>query len=278
MKKVVLLLLLLSTTNLFGQSTKKKVLLVGTFHFNNPGADVVKVKTFDVMSAKSQQELDLITDKIKNYNPDKIFVEWEHDDQAGLDSLYDLYVRNKYSDYVNKKFPKSNFYKQNEIFQLAFKAARKLGLKKVHAIDYPNNDFPYDSLMAGINDAKQTELKMNIDKALKEYTATANADIQKMSLTQLLLKMNQTKARRDDLGTYISEFNRGGAADNFVGAYLVSEWYKRNLYMYALLQKITESKDKKIMVLLGASHVAMFKEFIALDKNFEAVELEEVLK
>jgi hypothetical protein len=33
-----------------------QALLIGTFHFHNPGGDVVKQNTFDVMSAASQIE------------------------------------------------------------------------------------------------------------------------------------------------------------------------------------------------------------------------------
>jgi|GEM_PF-6866314 len=40
------------------KNTKKEALLVGIFHFNNPGADLAKTETFNVMSKKSQQELE----------------------------------------------------------------------------------------------------------------------------------------------------------------------------------------------------------------------------
>jgi hypothetical protein len=100
---------------------KPEVLLLGTFHFNNPGHDVAKTKTFDKMADKARKELEYISDKIKSYNPDKIFVEWEFDKQATLDTLYDLYLKGEYFDYVAKKYPKKTFYIQNEIIQLAFR-------------------------------------------------------------------------------------------------------------------------------------------------------------
>lgn len=271
-------MLLLITINLCGQNTPKEILLLGTFHFNNPGADLVQVKTFDVMSVKSQQELEVITNKIKQYHPDKIFVEWEYNEQLALDSLYDLYTKNQYFDYVQKRYPKSNFYKQNEIFQLAFKAAAKCDHKNVYAIDYPGTDFPFDSVMQSIEKAKQSTLKKEIEDKIKEFETIDNADRQKLNLTQLLVKANEDKFRKIDVSLYINLFNRAGTTDNFAGAYLVSEWYRRNLYMYSLVQKITKSSDKKVMVLLGASHVAMFKAFIESDKNFKAVELKEILK
>ena len=116
MKKFILLLLLTISINLKGQTIKKEILLIGTFHFDNPGLDAAQVKSFDVLSEKSQKELETITSKIKNYNPDKIFVEWAYNNQPRLDSLYNLYVSGEFNSYVERKYPKRKFYKQNEIF------------------------------------------------------------------------------------------------------------------------------------------------------------------
>jgi hypothetical protein len=96
MKKLFLCLMLLIVATLNAQNAPKEVLLIGTFHFNNPGLDVAKVNTFNVMSDKSQAELETMSDKIKAFNSDKIFVEWDYDNQRRLDSLYDLYVKNQY--------------------------------------------------------------------------------------------------------------------------------------------------------------------------------------
>lgn len=278
MKKILLILLLTTSLNLFGQNNLKEILLIGTFHFNNPGADIAQVKNFDVLSDQSQKDLELMSNQIKKYNPDKIFVEWEYDKQAKLDSLYNLFTKNEYFDYIQNKYPKNNFYKQNEIFQLAFRAASKSNLKKVYAIDYRKAFFPFDSLMNSIEKAKQFDLKKSIENKIKEFETISNLARQKLTLAENILQVNTEEYRKLDLGAYITLFNQGGATDNFVGSYLVSEWYRRNLFMYSLLQKLTESKDKKVMVLLGASHIAIFKKFIELDDNFKVVELKDVMK
>lgn len=48
MKKFILLLLLTISINLQGQTIKKEILLIGTFHFDNPSLDFAKLKSFDV--------------------------------------------------------------------------------------------------------------------------------------------------------------------------------------------------------------------------------------
>ncbi len=72
-------------------------------------------------------------------------------------------------------------------------------------------------------------------------------------------------------------FNAAGENNDFTGPDLVANWYKRNLLMYSFVQKLTDTNDNKIVILLGASHIALFKHFIDLDENFKVVELKDIL-
>lgn len=267
MKKITLLLVLIVALNAgSAQSKKKQILLLGTFHFENPGLDIAKTNTFNVMTSKSQKELENITDKIKQFGPDKIFVEWNYQKQSKLDKFYS---KNTDSLFRNDA---------DEIVQVALRSAKKLGHKKLYAIDYNNTDFPYDSLVKGMTAANQFDLIKRNEETMKYYETDQNKKIAKYSLTQLLLDINTHKSNEENVGWYLETAIKGGKIDNFVGAYLVSEWYRRNLYMYALIQKLTESKDDKIMVLLGAGHTAMIREFVEHNPEYEIVELATVLK
>ena len=257
-----------------------QALLIGTFHFHNPGGDVVKQKTFDVMSAASQSELENIADKIGKFHPDKIFVEWDYKDQKGLDSLYQLYLNGTYDTFVEAKYKgtkRYNFYKKNEIMQLGFRAAKKAGLKQVNAVDYPMN-IPFDTVMKVINASGQTSLMNEINKTIAEQAKITNDKISKLTLTDLIKDNNTAAYRTMNNGLYIKYFNRAGLQDNFVGADGVTTWYKRNLYMYSLIQKAIGPNDQRIMILLGSGHVSMIKKFIDDEQIFKVVELEELLK
>ncbi|RTZ03966.1 DUF5694 domain-containing protein [Flavobacterium sp. GSP6] len=267
MKKIAFLLLFIIVFNpVFGQSKKKQILLIGTFHFENPGLDIAKVNTFNVMTPKSQKELEGITDKIKNFGPDKIFIEWNYEKQEKLDIFYSKNVDSLLSKDADERV------------QLAFRSAKKLGHKKLFAIDYNQAGFPYDSLVKGMQEANQFDLIKKNKEAMADYERSQNQKIAKYSLTELLIDLNTKESNTKDLNWYLETANKAGKKDNFVGAYLVSEWYRRNLYIYSLIQKITENRDEKIMILLGASHTAMLREFIKYDSNFEIVELKDVLK
>ena len=116
---------------------KLEVLLVGTFHFRNFDPkkilDVAQTKEVDVLSLENQKELELIKEKISEFNPSKIFVEFPAKDQKELDSIY-------------KSFSNLNYNKveRKEIEQLAFRVGKNLKLNRIYACDFSNYKFPYE--------------------------------------------------------------------------------------------------------------------------------------
>jgi Family of unknown function (DUF5694) len=277
-KPLLVIFFLFISNGLLAQAIKQKeILLIGTFHFNNPGLDISQTDKFNVLSESAQKELQTMAEKIKRFAPDKIFVEWDFNNALKLDSLYDLYVNDKYHDFVAKNFPKNAFYKENEIFQLGFRAARLSGNNKVYGIDI-KTEFPFDRVLLSVEKAKQTELKENIFKRTKQFEQRDNENRKKYSLTQLIVESNKQSNRNFDLGSYITLFNAAGENADFTGPDLVASWYRRNLLMYSFVQKLTEKSDDKIVILLGASHIALFKHFIDLDENYKVVELKDILR
>ncbi|OGX82031.1 hypothetical protein BEN47_05280 [Hymenobacter lapidarius] len=281
MKQIFFFLLSFAfVTTGFAQPNKSDILLLGTFHFNNPGADLAKVKTFDVMTPKVQAELENVAQKISVFHPDKIFVEWAWDEQAGLDELYKAYLGGQYEQYVTTKYDKNrhDFFLKNEIIQLAFRAGKKTKLTRIHALDYRKIPLPFDSVMNAMKAANQTALLRKVQDASSELEARQNKKIETYTLTQLLLDTNTKEELAFNKSLYIDILNRAGKTDNFAGAFLVSEWYRRNLYMYSLVQKNMTAPDDKALVLVGSGHAAMMKEFIESDQQFRLKELKDVLK
>ena len=275
MKKSLFLLLIINLLTLpyiYGQT---EVLLLGTFHFDSPNLDVVKTNPFDVV--KGQKELEKITDQIKKFNPTKIFIEWSYDEQSELDTLYHLYKEGKFLDFVKQKYPGNKFYQESEIFQLAFRAAKKCGNAQLYAIDIKTK-FPFDEVMKAIEEANQDQLAQTIQDKIAEMSKKENEDRKKYNLTQLLLAKNTAQARKNDYGDYVTLFNKAGSLHDFRGANLVSEWYRRNLLMYSMVQKNVTPKDDRIMVILGAGHIAVLKQLVDLDRNMKAIDLQDVLK
>ncbi|MNE74592.1 hypothetical protein D3C80_1706820 [compost metagenome] len=138
--------------------------------------------------------------------------------------------------------------------------------------------FRYDSLMMSMEKANQQDLLKRNSEWKKRNEKDHNERITKSSLQELMLHYNKKETENKNIQWYLEVANRAGNPDDFTGPSLVSNWYKRNLYMYSLIQKLTESTDNKIMVLVGAGHAAIIREFITHDPEFEIVELATVLK
>ncbi len=263
-----------SKTNLNENSNIKEALLVGTFHYNNPGADVAKTKTFDILNEDSQLELKKISKKITSYNPTKIFVEWPYDEQKKLDSLYHIYTKGNYFD--NDSL--SDFYLKNEIFQLAFRIAKENNLKKLYAIDY-STSFPFEDVMKEIAKNNQSELKSMIEDGISKFTVDFDNKIESgVSLIELTYYVNSQEMRKLSNYFHNNLMLLAGSTEDFSGPLLTSEWYKRNLYMWSLIQKNVTESDERIMILAGSSHIAMFELFIKQNDKWKVKELQQVME
>ena len=256
------------------QDGAREILMIGTFHFANPGLDVAKTKSFDILKDESQQELEEIAEAIEQFSPSKIFVEWPYQRQTELDSLYELYIGGDYFDHPNLQ----DHRRKSEIAQLAFRAAKRLSMSKVHAIDYQNNDFPYDSMMAVIDRYQQSKLRKKIDGTIEKYSSDFDEMVTSgSSLKDILYHLNENSARNEDIQFYTELATQAGGQDNFIGPYLASEWYRRNIYMWSLVQKAINDNDERIMILSGASHAAIFAQLLTSSSHWKIVELQDII-
>jgi hypothetical protein len=55
---------------------------------------------------------------------------------------------------------------------------------------------------------------------------------------------------------------RVGKDSDYAGTDLVSDWYARNLKIYANLTRIAESPNDRILVLYGAGHLKLLQQFV----------------
>src|SRR5690606_19722004 len=109
-----------------------RVLVVGTYHFSNPGNDLHNVEAVDITTPERQAQLQVVSDGLARFEPTLVAVEWP----AGV-------VDDRYAKYLDGSLPPST----NEVVQLGFRLASQRGLDKVHGIDGAG-DFPYEAGMA----------------------------------------------------------------------------------------------------------------------------------
>jgi len=73
MKRIFLVLavLALSTACRARSEVRPEILVLGTYHLSNPGADVNNAPVDDVLSAKRQQEIAQLVETLKKFHPTK---------------------------------------------------------------------------------------------------------------------------------------------------------------------------------------------------------------
>jgi hypothetical protein len=242
-----------------------KVLLLGVFHFDNPGLDVAKFKNADILSAERQIEVMEVVNKLKAFAPDKIFIEASPENQKKIDSQIVQYKAGKLT------------LSASEEQQLGFRLAKDLNLPTLYGIDYRDSDFPFDSLMKSATEAGQTSLLSFVQKMIDSVQTAFNEHIQKSTVSEMLIWQNAAQSNFSGVDFYF-RLLPAGKPGNHVGSYLTSEWWRRNMIIYENILKNLNGNEKKILVIFGSGHTALLNEMMKFNPGIELVGVEGVLR
>lgn len=100
------------------------------------------------------------------------------------------------------------------------------------------------------------------DKFLKSHT-----------VLQTLLQMNSQEAARRGFASY-SLYAHFGEEYNYVGAKLLTEWYRRNMRIHTNLINVMEPDDC-VLVIFGAGHLGLLQQTVQADPTLKLRTLEE---
>ncbi|MBK7474905.1 MAG: hypothetical protein IPI11_02380 [Haliscomenobacter sp.] len=264
------------TGPLFAQTHQEKinVYLLGTFHFDQTDS------TYRVLDDKHQKSINQLNDIIVGIKPDKIFIERmpDFENEHKMDSLYTAYV--------NRTKETNN---PNEIWQVAFKTAKRLGHKKLYQCDHPGN---YGNLYAEIQEYAKKHNQMNI----LEYHApgvttplgsTVNRDsvMKSMSLLDFMKWLNRADVQSTSHAHYINVFPQVGHTDVYdykenylLGTELTADWYRRNIYIYSKMINQLDYKEKAIFLLIGNDHIPIIRHLFESNPYFKVVDTKKWLE
>lgn len=238
------------------QEPSAQVLLLGVYHFDNPGLDVVVTQVPDVLTASKQAEIEEVVEALARFRPTQVAVEVRPDRAARLDSLYRAYRAGRHE------------LGRNEVQQLGFRLADRFDHQRLFAIDM-GGEFPFGAVMeyAGAHDPEALE---RIQAALADLTAEAERLQRDHTVGEILRIENDPERIAWGHGLYM-DLARVGSGDTFVGADLLSKWYTRNVHIFANVQRIAGPGDR-VLVIVGAGHAAILRELIRSDLRLELVE------
>lgn len=289
MKKLsIIIILAFVCSNSFGQIPHKKIkiILLGTFHFNQ-SLDTKSKLHSDLFSDKRQKEVAELVSKLVNQKPDKIFCEFTQKNQPYYDSVY--------NNYLNGKEPERISTKANEIFQIGMKSAKQLGHKSVIGMNYqpeelgdstyiPKNsvDRAIQNLYAEIgkfDDSTRSNTEF-YDLPFPYKLPKQDSLLQKSTLTDFILFLtSEKKLLRDEYTNWNFLYSVGKTNDMSTTDYVGTFWYGANVRNYNnVLRNVDYKNDKCYLIIYGASHISFLKYLFDMNPYFEVMDLKQVLK
>jgi hypothetical protein len=222
-----------------------EVMLLGTYHFANPGNDVVKQTFDDVLEPDRQRQLEELVQRLGAWKPDRIAVEWPWSEADT--------TRARYKRYLDGTLKPS----RNEVVQVGFRLAARLGHAEVYGIDDDSFLDLNDSLKA--IDARRPEFKRTRDSITAILQAEAretNAWMRTTTISEHLRRLNSERALHgsNSLGMF-GGYLLAGEGQNYGGPQFLAQWYARNFDMAHNLTRISIPGVHRILVVIGAGHV-----------------------
>lgn len=261
------LLVLLGALIVFADATAQptsrpepaKVMIVGTFHLDNPGRDVFNVQVDDVLAERRQTELADIATALARFAPTDVMVEWPQ-----------ALTNERYEDFRAGTLPPS----RNEVVQLGFRLAALRKLDHVRGIDV-EGDFPFEPVKAY---ASSHGLGPRLDAALAgagKEVQTLSQRVREGSLGSVLRYMNTPSRALENHAFYV-DMLRYGEGDTQPGARLVAAWYARNLAICARLLQSLPAGGRAV-VFFGEGHAYLLRQCIIEAPGVELVEANDYL-
>jgi hypothetical protein len=241
------------------------LLILGVSHFDNPGRDVVNIKVDNVMSASRQKEIAQVAAALAAYHPNFVAVEWPRDKQEKLDARYKDFQAGRYA------------LTSDERDQLGLRVAAARNLSRVNAVDW-NEEPPGDEKLYAWDQYTESHGQRELMAAITDPARTLGLIPQgTLSIGAWLMKMNSTESLAASKRNYFDIAAIGDQREQ-PGANWVGYWYGRNLKIFNNLVLLTNRPADRILVIYGAGHAYLLRQFARESGAFRLVDVDAVLK
>ncbi|MBO6525886.1 DUF5694 domain-containing protein [Erythrobacter sp.] len=240
-----------------------EVMVLGMYHFANPGLDVVNIDVDDVLAPRRQGEIGVLVDTLAEWRPTRIVVENQAEapalEMADFDRTEELLKTTR-----------------NESVQVGYRLARQLGHEAVYGYDEQPGEgepdyFPMGKVQAFAAENGGEELLANLFAEVQAMAAEEQARLPDQTIAESLLTHNdpaRVEAMHDRLYYSLLKIGDGDAQP---GAELNAYWYMRNAKMFAKIDMIAEPGDR-VLVLAGSGHATWLRHFVRHMPGYELVE------
>jgi hypothetical protein len=222
------------------------VLILGSYHMSNPGADRFNLESDDVLSPGRQAEIEAVVDRLALFEPTIVALESPWGDTGNA------------SDYRAWRAGEHELRRKEEE-QIGFRLADRAGLETVYAVD-ARMGLPDSLLMATME--RDPSLGRHL-AALEPYGEGAMALMGQMlsesTIGEFLWEMNSPEGLAANHTTYFRFFLPIVADTSYGGADYVAVWYRRNLRIAANIGRISDEGDR-VFLIIGQGHAPILRQ------------------
>lgn len=241
---------------------RSEVLVLGTYHMDSPGLDMFNVEVDDVLSAKRQAEIEALVEVLARFKPTRIAVEAA----AGSDRVAREYAAYREGEYTLTR---------NEIDQIGYRLAKRLGHARVHAVDV-DGEFPFGRVQnfakAHGREAELATLLADTGRMVKDQ----GEFLADHTVLEALRRINDAQRVREDQAFYARTMDFSEPGD-WAGADLNADWYRRNARIFVNILELARAPGERVLVLYGAGHLALLQQMVSADPRLELRTLEDVV-
>ena len=241
---------------------RPQLLVVGMYHMDNPGRDVVNLEADDVLSPRRQREIEAVARALAAFRPTRVAIEFPRAKQDEIDDRYARYRAGNHE------------LGHSEDDQLGLRIAAMLDLPRVDAVDWnempPVTGIEVIDYQAGAKRLGQQDFLAAMRARLESRSAASQQRLERGSVGDMLRWLNDPARLRDSNAAYF-DYARIAGDDDYPGANWLQFWYGRNLKIFANLTRIA-GPGERVLVIYGAGHAPLLRQFAGQSGYFEVLE------
>ena len=262
---------------LSAQQRPVEVMLLGVYHFANPGLDEFNAEVDDHFSDRRQAEILKVVERLVTFKPDVVCVEVRPQQTNMLEERFSAFSAGELD-------LKDLNYGRSETYQLGFRVALELNLSGVLPIDA--GGVWLGAPVRAVATAQGLEEFARYDEQSEREMDEETRRFAQQSVLQSLIDLNGEDSLRGNHSFYNDvcplvfdpdPADSAVAADGQIGAELMGEWYKRNAKMYGNVLRGLSDTDERVLIIVGQGHVPLLCQFFRDHPDFEVVPAKQIL-
>jgi hypothetical protein len=240
------------------------VMVLGAYHFGNPGLDTNNMQVDSVLTPERQADLARVAKALAAFRPTHVMVEMQSDAPG-----FAVVEYGRFDDAMLAK-------DANEIVQIGYRTARVAGLKAVNGIDEQPKDgepdyYPYDKVQETAAKFGQTAELQALNAPVAAWLKDFEVAQKTRSVGQMLMQLNDPAVVRKDMDSYYGMLPIGDG-NTQTGADLNAAWYLRNAKIFGKLMQLAKPGDR-VLVVYGAGHGFWLRHFASLTPGYRNIDV-----